>query len=57
MWNVQQRKKEVLMLTVAMEKTEQSLMLFNQFYVLVGRGRPLICLRSNYLSAVSCVMQ
>lgn len=57
MWNVQQRKKEVLMLTVAMEKTEQSLMLFNQFYVLVGRGRPLICLRSNYLSVVSCVMQ
>lgn len=39
---------ELLMLTVAMEKAEQSLMLFDQFnHVLVDRASPLVCLRSN----------
>lgn len=47
-WNVQQGKTEILMFTVAMEKAEQSLMLFDQFnHVLVDRTSPLVCLRSN----------
>lgn len=47
-WNVQQGKMELLMFTVAMEKAEQSLMLFDLFnHVLVDRASPLVCLRSN----------
>lgn len=47
-WSVQQEKTEVLMFTVVMEKTEQSLMLLNQFnHVLVDRTIPLACLRNN----------
>lgn len=56
MWNVQQEKTEVLMFTVAMEKTEQSLMLFNQLnHALVDRVvLLLVCgVTSSLRSAVS----